>query len=61
VTLTTPRGTLKARLPAHLRAKAGDRVSLSFKPERLSLFDATTGKAIRSALHEAAATRRKHG
>ena len=35
VTLTTPRGTLKARLPAHVPAAAGDRVSLSFKPERL--------------------------
>jgi multiple sugar transport system ATP-binding protein len=61
VTLTTPRGTLKARLPAHLRARAGDRVSLSFRPERLSLFDAATGKAVRSALHETAMTRRRHG
>ena len=61
VTVTTPRGTLKARLPAHLRAAAGDRVSLSFKPERLSLFDAATGKVIRSALHEASTVRRAHG
>ena len=61
VTLTTPRGMLKARLPAHVRAITGDRVSLSFKPERLSLFDAATGKAIRSALHEAGTTRRAHG
>jgi multiple sugar transport system ATP-binding protein len=61
VTLTTPRGTLKARLPAHVHAVAGDRVSLSFKPERLSLFDAATGKAVRSALHKADTTRRSHG
>jgi multiple sugar transport system ATP-binding protein len=61
VTLATPRGTLKARLPAHVRAVAGDRVSLSFRPERLSLFDAATGKAIRSVLHDAVTTRRAHG
>jgi multiple sugar transport system ATP-binding protein len=61
VTVTTLRGTLKARLPAHKPAAAGDRVSLSFKPERLSLFDAETGKAIRSALHETSSTRRSDG
>lgn len=61
VTLTTPHGTLKARLPAHIRAAVGDRVGLSFKPQRLSLFDAATGKALRSALHEADTRRRGHG
>ena len=61
VTVKTARGMLKARLPAHVRAAAGDRVSLSFKPERLSLFDAVSGKVIRSALHDAGMTRRAHG
>lgn len=61
VTVATPRGKLKARLPAHLPVAAGDRVSLSFKPERLSLFDAATGRAIRSALHDSGTTRRTHG
>ena len=61
VTVATPRGKLKARLPAHMPVVAGERVSLSFRPERLSLFDAATGKAIRSALHEAGTTRRTHG
>lgn len=60
ITLTTPRGMLKARAPAHTRAAAGDKVSVSFRSERLSLFDAATGKAI-GAAREARARGAVHG
>ncbi|WP_342362528.1 ABC transporter ATP-binding protein [Terrarubrum flagellatum] len=60
ITLITPRGSIKARAPAHARAIAGDRVSVAFRAERLSLFDAATGKAIDSA-RDAHATGTRHG
>jgi multiple sugar transport system ATP-binding protein len=53
VTVKTGRGMLKARTSADVAAAPGDQVGLSFKPERLSLFNATTGRAIRTALHDA--------
>jgi multiple sugar transport system ATP-binding protein len=54
VTVTTERGAVKARLPSARTVRAGDQVGLEFRPEKLSLFAATTGRAIRSTLHEAA-------
>jgi len=53
VTVKTGRGMLKARTSADVAAAPGNQVGLSFKPERLSLFNATTGRAIRTALHDA--------
>jgi multiple sugar transport system ATP-binding protein len=49
----TARGMLKARTSADIAAAPGEQVGLSFKPERLSLFNASTGRAIRTALHDA--------
>jgi multiple sugar transport system ATP-binding protein len=55
VTLTTPYGTVRARLPADLRVKRGEHVGLDFRPEKLSLFDGATGRAVRTALTDGSA------
>jgi len=52
VTLTTPYGTVRARLPADVTLQRGEHVGLDFRPEKLSLFDKTTGRAVRTALTE---------
>jgi multiple sugar transport system ATP-binding protein len=52
VTVDTEQGQVRARLPSHLVVRPGERVGLSFRPEKLSLFDKSSGRAIRSALHE---------
>jgi multiple sugar transport system ATP-binding protein len=55
VTVTTERGTLKARLPSEIPARPGEQVGLDFRPEKLSLFEKSSGRAVRSVLHEEAA------
>ena len=52
VTVTTAHGPVRARLPASARAEPGERVGLRLVRDRLSVFDAATGLAIRTALHE---------
>ena len=52
VTVATEHGALKARLPFDVPVEVGANVGLSFASERLSVFDATSGRAIRTALHE---------
>jgi multiple sugar transport system ATP-binding protein len=54
VTLTTPHGTLRARAPADHDLRVGERLGLSFKPEKLSLFDKASGRAISTALTDEA-------
>jgi len=54
VTVTTARGTVKARLPSDRPVRAGEQVGLVFRPEKLSLFEKASGRAIRTALHEEA-------
>ncbi|MGL4234682.1 ABC transporter ATP-binding protein, partial [Tabrizicola sp.] len=49
VTLATAHGQVKARAPAGQVAKPGETVGLTFNPRTLSLFDATTGRAFRTA------------
>ncbi|WP_149587968.1 ABC transporter ATP-binding protein [Tabrizicola flagellatus] len=49
VTLSTPQGTIKARTPSTLPARPGDLTGLVLNASRLSLFDATTGRAFRTA------------
>jgi multiple sugar transport system ATP-binding protein len=39
-------------LPANLKVSVGDRVGLEFRPDRISLFDAASGRAILTALHD---------
>jgi multiple sugar transport system ATP-binding protein len=62
VTLETPNGEIKARIPASATVRIGEPVGLSFDTATLSLFDAGTGRAMtvdragarRAALREVA-------
>lgn len=49
VTLATAHGPVKARSPSGQVAKVGETVGLIFNPRTLSLFDAETGRALRTA------------
>jgi multiple sugar transport system ATP-binding protein len=49
VTLSTPHGVVKARASSSLPAKPGDLTGLALAAPRMSLFDATTGRALRTA------------
>jgi multiple sugar transport system ATP-binding protein len=49
VTLSTAHGPVKARIPSGHVARTGETVGLSFTARSLSLFDATTGRAVRTA------------
>jgi multiple sugar transport system ATP-binding protein len=55
VTVRTARGQVRAHLPASISVRRGEPVSLTLRPEKLSLFDRATGRAMHSALHEGAA------
>ncbi|MFO1107292.1 MAG: ABC transporter ATP-binding protein [Amaricoccus sp.] len=50
VLVALPDGPLKARIPAEIRVEPGETVALELDSPRLSLFDARTGRALRSAL-----------
>lgn len=52
ITLDTPNGHLKARVPAGQVATVGEKLGLGFKGEAVTLFDETTGRALRSELNE---------
>jgi multiple sugar transport system ATP-binding protein len=49
VTLSTPHGQIKARAPSGHAVRVGEAVGLTLNPRTLSLFDATTGRALRTA------------
>jgi multiple sugar transport system ATP-binding protein len=49
VTLSSPHGTLKARAPSSQMVRVGDTVGLSFTASTLAVFDATSGRALRTA------------
>jgi len=50
VTCSTAQGvTLRAKLPVDLRATRGDRVGLRFDPRTVSVFDAASGRALKTA------------
>lgn len=51
VTLETAHGHLKARIPSDAHAVIGERVGLRFNTPTLSVFDDTTGRALRSDLN----------
>ena len=54
VTLETPHGPLKARTSSTLTVGVGEALGLEFAARTVTLFDASTGAALRSALHEGA-------
>jgi multiple sugar transport system ATP-binding protein len=41
-------------LPSSVPVRIGETVGLAFRSERLSLFDAQSGSAIRTAIHQEA-------
>jgi multiple sugar transport system ATP-binding protein len=60
VAVETADGIIKARVPAEIRLNAGDHVGLSLNGARLSLFERGSGRAVRTAVHDAAVEAR-HG
>ena len=53
VTLKTPHGRVKARIPSHVTVRAGERTGLDFDARTLTLFDARTGRALLSETNKA--------
>jgi multiple sugar transport system ATP-binding protein len=51
VTVETEQGLIKARLPSSVPVQVGETVGLTFRSERLALFDAQTGAAIQTVGH----------
>jgi multiple sugar transport system ATP-binding protein len=51
ITLDTPNGELKARIDSTQRATVGEKVALNFEAPKITLFDETTGLALRSSLN----------
>ena len=62
VTCQTAQGaTLRARVATDVRAQRGDSVGLAFDSTQVSLFDAASGRALRTIRHEASTpTRASH-
>jgi len=52
VTVSTAHGPVKARLSSEIAARPGETVGLSLRPERLSIFDRDSGRALRTTLNE---------
>lgn len=52
VTLQTSNGVVKARIPAAKQVTIGETVGVDFVTETLSLFDAGSGRALRTAQNE---------
>jgi multiple sugar transport system ATP-binding protein len=52
VTVRTDRGSVRARLPADMSVRRGETVGLTLRPEKLSIFDRATGRAVRTSLHD---------
>jgi multiple sugar transport system ATP-binding protein len=52
VTLDTDHGAVKARIPSSRVVRTGDAVGLTFNAATLSLFDAASGQAFRTAANE---------
>jgi multiple sugar transport system ATP-binding protein len=50
VTVITANGQVKARLPSGHAVRVGETVGLKLRPDRLSLFDVTSGHVLSSAL-----------
>ena len=52
VTIETPNGEIKARVGSEVAVKAGENAGLDFNANTMTVFDAGTGKALRSAANE---------
>ncbi|TNJ48084.1 ABC transporter ATP-binding protein [Phaeobacter sp. B1627] len=56
VTVETAHGSLKARVAASQRVTVGDHTGLHFDARTITIFDATTGRALRSEANEGVLT-----
>ena len=56
VTINTKHGQLKARTASRQRVRVGEAVGLNFDSERLVVFDAVSGSALKSRLFEGSAS-----
>src|SRR5258706_8747420 len=54
VIIDTPYGQVRARIAAATPARTGEIVGLRLRPERLSVFDVASGRAVKSVLHDGA-------
>ncbi len=54
VAIETAQGMIKARVPADIRLTVGEPVGLALNAARLSLFEKSSGRAIRTVLHDGA-------
>lgn len=54
VTLNTDHGSIKARVPSSLRVNLGENVGIDLHAESVVLFDANSGRALKSALYDGA-------
>ncbi|MEM6467127.1 MAG: TOBE domain-containing protein, partial [Pseudomonadota bacterium] len=52
ITLSTAGGDIKARTSSQQSAQIGETVGLEFDPATITLFDAGSGRALRSELNE---------
>src|SRR3979490_2230195 len=52
VTVVTANGQVKARLPSGKAVQVGETVGLTLRPDRLSLFDAISGRALPCPLYD---------
>jgi len=52
VTLETLNGELKARIGSDYTATVGENVGIAFRSENVTLFERSSGRALRSALNE---------
>lgn len=52
VTIDTSFGQIKARTDSSQRVKPGETIGIRFLADRLSVFDKTSGRVLRSALHD---------
>jgi len=61
VTVRTAHGMVKARLSAGARVTTGEQVGLTLRGDKLSVFEASSGRAIATALHDGAYTSSRQG
>ena len=52
ITLETPNGELKARIASDRKATVGESVGIDFRGDTVTLFERSSGRALRSALNE---------
>lgn len=52
ITLTTPNGEIKARINSDIIAKVGEKVGLEIDDRTVTIFDRSSGNALRSELNE---------